>query len=224
MAHAFYYSDYNNDGRIAAIIPTRFPAAAGLCHRWSRTTASTATCATTTDSTSRSIIPSSAFVGSRTESKATLSQTHSYPLDGELRMLVTVSRPKEFAIRLRIPAWSRGAATVSVNGKPVNVQANRGFATLRRRWESGDRIDLHLPLENRLEAINAHHPDTVALVRGPLVLFATGAQQPVTRKELLSARRSNAQTWQVSTAKGTIDFVPFTGIGDREYATYLTAT
>ncbi len=219
--HAFYYSDYNNDGH-RRYHPDAFPCCSGTLPQ---VVADYRINSYLRDANGLYVVlymPSSVR-WDQDGVKATLSQTHSYPMDGELRMLVTVSRPKQFAIRLRIPAWSRGA-TVSVNGKPADMQMTRGFATLHRRWESGDRIDLHLPLENRLEAINAHHPDTVALVRGPLVLFPIGQPQPVTQKELLGARRSSAQMWEVTTAKGKIQFVPFTGIADREYATYLTTT
>jgi DUF1680 family protein len=107
---------------------------------------------------------------------------------------------------------------------------DRGFATLRRQWQSGDRIDLHLPMETRLEAINPRHPETVALVRGPLVLFPLGGtgtpevRQSVTRQQLLAARRVDEDRWQAGTAEGAIDLVPFTSVGERRYSTYLTAT
>lgn len=123
---------------------------------------------------------------------------------------------------LKHPEWARGA-TLSVNGKPVSAIAERGFAMLRRRWDSGDLIALHLPLDNRLETINSTHPHTVALVRGPLVLFPVGDKRPaVTRKQLLAARRVGADAWQVESAQGSIWFVPFTSIGDQRYSTYLT--
>lgn len=74
---------------------------------------------------------------------------------------------------------------------------------------------------NRLEAINAQHPDTVALVRGPLVLFPVGEQRvPLTRAQLLAVRREGSETW----VAGTQQFTPFTSIGDREYSTYLTVS
>ena len=153
--------------------------------------------------------------------QVTLTQAHEYPLDGSVRMLVTVSRPRQFSVRLRIPAWSRGA-TITVNGAPVPSTVDLGFATLRRRWASGDRIELTLPMENRLEAINMHHPETVALLRGPLVLFPVGRQPgAITRQQLLAARRTGPQTWEASSTQGAVQLVPFTSVGDREYTTYV---
>ena len=46
------------------------------------------------------------------------------------------------------------------------------FAEVRRQWKNGDRIELDLPFATRLEAVDAQHPDVMALVTGPLVLMA----------------------------------------------------
>ncbi len=45
------------------------------------------------------------------------------------------------------------------------------FATLERTWRAGDRIELLLPMQMRLAAMDAETPGTLALMRGPLVLF-----------------------------------------------------
>jgi uncharacterized protein len=219
---AFYYSDYNNDGH-RRYHPDAFPCCSGTLPQVS---ADYRINSYLRDADGLYVVlymPSS--VGWEQDgAKVALSQQHSYPLDSELRMLITTSRPQEFSLRLRIPAWA-GGATLAVNGKQVPMQMDRGFATLRRRWASGDRIDLHLPIENLLVPINAHHPETVALMRGPLVLFPLGQEHPpVTRQQLQAAQRTGPDTWKVDTAKGTIQFVPFTSIGDRAYSTYLAAT
>jgi len=83
---------------------------------------------------------------------------------------------------------------------------------------------LTLPLTPRLEAVNERHPETVALMRGPLVLFALGADRPsVSRKELLAARRLGDSEWLVEGAAGSLKLAPFTGVGDSAYSTYLQA-
>lgn len=220
--HAFYYSDYGYDGH-RHYHPDAFPCCSGTLPQ---VTADYRINSYLRDADGLYVVlyvPSS-VTWEQDGARATLSQQHAYPLEGELRMLVTVSRQKEFAIRLRVPAWARGAS-IAVNGRPIETRIDRGFAILRRRWESGDRIDLHLPMEMRLEAIHRQHAETVALVRGPLVLFPLSeGPLPVTRQQLLAAWRVDADRWQAGTAKGTIDLVPFTSIGERRYSTYLTAT
>ncbi len=59
-----------------------------------------------------------------------------------------------------------------MNGQPVQAPVVKGFATVARKWKNGDRVEFDLPMAMRLEAIEASHQETVALVRGPLVLFA----------------------------------------------------
>lgn len=77
----------------------------------------------------------------------------------------------------------------------------------------------------RLEAIDAQHPETVALLVGPLVLFAvTDSQLAVTRAQLLAARKTASGVWNVETASGAMKMMPFPAIEDQAYTTYLRAT
>ena len=64
------------------------------------------------------------------------------------------------------------------------------------------RVELDLPLEPRLEAIDEAHPDTVALLSGPLVLFPMVEKPPgVTRSQLLSVRKTGAQSWEAAAGR-----------------------
>jgi DUF1680 family protein len=149
-----------------------------------------------------------------------LTQKSEYPDKPEVALEVKTSKPAEFAVNLRIPAWAE-KATVAVNGKR-EAAATGGFSRIERQWKSGDRIELELPMTPRLEAIDQQHPETVALLVGPLVLFALSQSQPnLTRAQLLAARRSGAQGWQVETASGSIKMAPFIAIGEEPYSTYL---
>jgi hypothetical protein len=123
-------------------------------------------------------------------------------------------------VNLRIPSWAE-KASVSVNGKRETVAAGR-FASLQREWKNGDRIDLELPLTTRLEPIDPQHADTVALMSGPLVLFAMGDSNPgVTRSQLLAANKTDKKSWQVESAAGAVQMMPSMEIRDQGYATYL---
>jgi uncharacterized protein len=159
-----------------------------------------------------------------------LTQSGNYPLEGNISLRLSASRPSDFALRLRIPAWASSADSVPVirvNGNRVPVTVSAGFATLHNRWKDGDRIELELPLPLRVEAIDPQHPDTVALLRGPLVLFAVTKQAPtVPRHQLLAARPipGHTATWQVETASGPLRLMPFTAIGEEPYTTYLNVS
>jgi DUF1680 family protein len=155
-------------------------------------------------------------------SQVSLSQSGGYPFDPHTQFEVTASRPVEFAIHLRIPAWAEGA-TVSVNGKRLATPIVPGsFASVHREWRTGDKIDLELPLKTRLEPIDTQHSDTVALLAGPLVLFAiTDGADKFTRGQLLAVKLPSIRRWQVETPNRTVEFLPFTMIEDEQYSTYV---
>jgi DUF1680 family protein len=146
-------------------------------------------------------------------------QKSEYPYDSHVQFAVKASRAAEFAVNFRIPAWAEGAS-VSVDGKREAVPAG-SFAQVQREWKDGDRIDLELPMKARLEAIDAQHPDTVALVVGPIVLFALGDPPTVTRAQLLAVKKIVPEIWHVNAGGEVIKLMPFTAIEDQEYTTYL---
>ncbi|MFW6163472.1 MAG: glycoside hydrolase family 127 protein, partial [Planctomycetota bacterium] len=101
-----------------------------------------------------------------------LTQTTDYPWDGKISIVIEETQGGEFALRLRIPGWADGA-TVRLNGEPVDEEARPGsYATLRREWRAGDRVELSLPMGVQLMAA---HPlveacrGKVAVMRGPVV-------------------------------------------------------
>ncbi len=155
-----------------------------------------------------------------------LTQEGDYPYEDRVTFTLTSSQPTELTLNFRIPAWAEGAA-VFVNGtrqKGLGVPGQ--FAAMRREWKTGDRVELELPLKMRLEAIDVRHTDTVALLRGPLVLMAVkqdqeGPTPKVTREQLLQARRMSERQWQVSAANGPVTMLPFTSMGDLPYTTYV---
>jgi hypothetical protein len=163
-----------------------------------------------------------------TENGASLSLTQEgeYPHEDHIAFTVAASQPTELMLHFRIPEWAEGAS-VSVNGARQKGLAISGqFAAIRREWKTGDQVELELPLKMRLEAIDARHTDTVALLRGPQVLMAVKPQQegPVpkmTREQLLTARRVSERQWEANSANGPVTMRPFTLLGDQPYTIYL---
>ncbi|WP_152399519.1 glycoside hydrolase family 127 protein [Paenibacillus cellulositrophicus] len=97
-----------------------------------------------------------------------------YPWDGHVHVEVEPAREAEFAVRLRLPGWCRGAK-LSINGEnvaPADWTIDRGFLVLSRRWQMGDTIDyvMEMPVQQvharpEVEADRGR----VAVQRGPLV-------------------------------------------------------
>jgi hypothetical protein len=151
-----------------------------------------------------------------------LRQRSSYPFESHVEFEVSASRPQDFTVNLRIPAWADGA-TISVNGDRLTDEIHAGsFASVRRTWKTGDRVGLELPLTKRLEPIDPRHLNTVALASGPLVLFAVTDSAPVvTRQQLLAATKTGERSWRVATSGAPLKMLPFTSISGESYSTYL---
>jgi DUF1680 family protein len=153
-----------------------------------------------------------------------LTQKSEYPYDSHVQFEVKTSKTAPFAVNLRIPVWADGAS-VAVNGKRDEASAG-SFARVQRQWKDGDRIDVDLPLKTRLEAIDAQHADTVALLVGPLVLFSIGDSQPaVTRAQLLAAKKVAPGLWHVSPDGNIVmKMLAWPLLEDQPYTTYLRVT
>ena len=225
--HAFYYSDYNMHGR-RTYFPDAWPCCSGTLPQVAADYRILSYFHGADGIYVNLYLPSTVKWTAKDGAQLALTQTGNYPTEGKITMDVRASRPSEFAVRLRIPAWSNAAqgTMIRVNGIRVPASVRAGFATLRRRWKNGDRVELDLAMPVRLEAIDAEHPDTVALVRGPLVLFALTDKAPgIARKQLLAPEKIPGQAaWRVETASSALRLVPFTEIGDDPYTTYLNVS
>jgi hypothetical protein len=125
---------------------------------------------------------------------------------------------------LRIPAWAAANTTVAINGKPADQAIVPGaFCELRRQWRDGDQVTLDLKMPVRLEAVDEKHPLLLAVVQGPLALFAVGDRfLPFRKRDLLSIRQTAPRSadWRVVTADGEQLFRPFFGIGEATTRLY----
>ena len=154
-----------------------------------------------------------------------LQQRGEYPFEDTVAMRVGASQPQEFTLCLRIPGWASGAR-IEVNGQRWSGATEPGsFAAVARRWRDGDRLELELPRRLRLESVDRQHPDTVALLCGPLVLFAisAGSERPRPRRsEVLATRQVAQRRWETSVASAPMTFLPYVAIDQEPYSTFLT--
>ncbi|MFZ0501614.1 MAG: beta-L-arabinofuranosidase domain-containing protein [Steroidobacteraceae bacterium] len=217
--HAFYYSDYNFKGS-RGYFPDRWPCCSGTLPQ----------VVADYHLLIYFLDPQGVYVNLYTPStgrwmapdgtRLALLQSGDYVNDGHVHLGLKASRDRRFRLRLRIPAWSLldgGAPRMSVNGNPVAVEICSGFATIERTWKDGDQIDLHLPMPLRLVPINAHHPEVVALMRGPQVLFALAQKPKLGRSQVMNVKRAADGYWQA----GGVRFAPFTAVRDAPYSAYI---
>jgi len=152
-----------------------------------------------------------------------LTQETQYPFAETAMMKLSASRHVEQTIYVRIPKWAERAA-VAVNGNRVPGAIPGSFMAIRRTWRDGDRIELELPMSMRLEPVDAQHPGLVALLYGPLVLFAIADSQPTfERKDLVATRKveDTAFDWSATDRTGKpVTLRPFMHIEGETYSTY----
>jgi hypothetical protein len=120
-------------------------------------------------------------------------ETH-YPWDGKVLLRIMPQEPAEFRLSVRIPGWARNQPVpgdlyryddhlqpkvkLALNGKPVRLDLEQGYAHINRTWQRGDAVTLDLDLPVRRVAV---HPEVkadrnrFAIERGPLVYCAEGA-------------------------------------------------
>lgn len=101
----------------------------------------------------------------------TLTAKTEYPWDGTINFTVTLDQPAKFDVMLRIPAWC-GKYKLAVNGKAVKAPVVKGYAKLRRAWQSGDTVQLVLDMPVQRVAANPQVSEAagkVALQRGPIL-------------------------------------------------------
>jgi len=220
---AFYYSDYSYQGH-KGYSRHRWPCCSGTLPQIAADYHISAYFHDVNDLYVNLYIPSM-LNWQNPNARGSLTLTGEYPFAEVILLELKLDRSAEFSIHLRIPEWTKDAS-VSVNGKrqPTELKP-RTFANLHRQWKTGDRIELHLPMTTRLEAIDPQHPDIVALMYGPLVLFPlTNAAPSATRSQLLAAKPSGPKSWQAQSASGPLALIPFTEIADQAYTTYLRIT
>lgn len=129
--------------------------------------------------------------------KIQLTQDTRYPWDGTVKITVAPEKKKRFTLAVRIPGWTRGEVvpsdlykfaetntepvTLKVNGQAVKFKTENGYANLAREWQTGDTVELNLPMPVRRVVANAKvkaDVGRVALERGPIVYCAEWPDNP----------------------------------------------
>lgn len=97
-----------------------------------------------------------------------IAQKTAYPFDGNVQVTVSAGT---YALKLRIPNWSSNT-TALLNGQPIHLKCERGFAVIERDWKDGDCVALCFDMSiRRVYAHPSVSEDVgkVAIQRGPLV-------------------------------------------------------
>jgi DUF1680 family protein len=219
---SFYYADYNMDA-VKADYEQKWPCCSGTFPQL------TADYGISSYFRSPAGIYVNLYVPSRVTwkqgtARVSLTQQTQYPNVGEITMQLKLDRAQRFTVALRVPAWAGRRTMLRVNGRPAAIALQPGtWAEIDREWKDGDRIEFSLDMPLRLVPLDAQHGNLVALVHGPVALFAI---EPVpanmTRSQLLAAQRVGAVSgdWEVQTSTGKVLMRPFPAITIERYRLY----
>jgi uncharacterized protein len=123
--------------------------------------------------------------------KINVAQMADFPWDGKAELLINPESSSKFNVRIRIPGWAQNEAIpgglykfisndtskirIMLNGKPAEYKITAGYAVIDRRWKSGDKVEIDLPMPVREiisdERVGADK-EKVAFQRGPLIFCA----------------------------------------------------
>jgi DUF1680 family protein len=223
--HFFYYSDYHSSTQ-KLYFPDRWPCCAGTLPQVVADYVISAYFQSSDGIYVNLFVPSE--VKWRIDRKPVrMIQTTNYPESEATELRLELPAPADFTLYVRIPGWLKSRAEIQVNERAISVAAEAGtFAAIRRVWHHNDTVQVDLPFSFRTEPIDVQHRNTVALMRGPLMLVALDPQPKLGTNSLNSPQASrkipgSVQTFEVTELPKKLRFVPFYEVGDQSYSTYL---
>jgi DUF1680 family protein len=135
-----------------------------------------------------------------------------------------MDRAERFTLALRVPTWAGKQTILRVNGKATAAVVQPGsWAEIDREWKDGDHVEFSIDMPLRLVPLDAQHANVVALLHGPVALFAIEpGSKTVTQKQLLQAQRVGASSadWQIATDQGQVVLKPYPAITTEHYRLY----
>jgi DUF1680 family protein len=219
---SFYYADYNMNAK-KADYEQKWPCCSGTFPQL------TADYGISSYFRSPKGVYVNLFVPSRVSwrqgnARVMLTQQTNYPNTGETALHVKIDRAERFLIALRVPAWAGKQTTVRVNGKSVGALPQAGrWLEIYREWKDGDCVQFTIDMPLRLFPLDPQHTNMVALLHGPVALFAIEpGSKTMTQKQMLQAQRTGGSSndWEVTTDQGKVLMKSYPMISNEQYRLY----
>jgi DUF1680 family protein len=120
-----------------------------------------------------------------------VTQRTDFPWEGNVDISLFPETPEKFAVKVRIPGWTRneaipgglykflgateGSLLIKVNGDTIMPEISKGYATIERKWDKGDQIAISFPMPVRKLVADERIRDDagkIAIQRGPVIYCA----------------------------------------------------
>ncbi|WP_078551411.1 glycoside hydrolase family 127 protein [Bacillus alkalicellulosilyticus] len=104
-----------------------------------------------------------------TETDFIVKQETNFPETDRTKLFVEKGSNHYYSLHIRVPYWIAGSVTALVNGKSTYTSVESGYLTIERKWNTGDTIEIHLPIDLHLYTAK-DDPYKVGIMYGPIVL------------------------------------------------------
>jgi DUF1680 family protein len=99
-----------------------------------------------------------------------ITQLTDFPEEERMIYEFETDRPVRFGFNIRYPLWAKNGIRILVNGKEQEIDQEPGsFVNIRRKWSSGDRMEVTIPFTLRVETM-PDNQNRLAFFNGPVVL------------------------------------------------------
>lgn len=152
-------------------------------------------------------------------------QETDYPVADTVRLTVRDPGDGRFAMKLRIPAWTKGA-TLRVNGAAQPAPRPGTLATIARTWAAGDTVELVVPQPLRTLPIDDRNPNLQAVMRGAVMYVGLNPwegieTQPIALPAALTPMPGAAEAYRAAVGGRNLVFVPYYAVETERSATYF---
>jgi DUF1680 family protein len=122
-------------------------------------------------------------------------QDTKFPVEPSTTLTLKLDRPSTFTLRIRHPWWvPQDQMSIRVNGQAETIKSTpSSYATVRRPWQNGDKIEVDLPMHLSAESL----PDGsnwAAILYGPILLAS-----PAGRENMVGERAGDGRMAHVAT-------------------------
>lgn len=100
-------------------------------------------------------------------------QQTGFPYEESTELVIQADKPEKFTLNIRYPRWAgANQFKIEVNGKPQEITPGEStFVPVTRKWKSGDRVRVSLPMQTSIEYLPDDSP-WISIIHGPIVLAA----------------------------------------------------
>ncbi|MER6383015.1 LamG-like jellyroll fold domain-containing protein [Streptomyces sp. NPDC001250] len=144
--------------------------------------------------------------------------------DSASTVLTVTAGSAHHELLVRIPGWASGAR-VKLNGRALPDRPAAGSRlSLDRAWQTGDRVEVTLPMRTTVAA-TPDDPDVQAVLHGPVVLagaYGSTASSWMPRLDTTSVRQASADPLRFTATADdeTVTLLPIARVHHQYYTVY----